>query len=469
MTASRRATLAGIAAAGLLLPGLAWADETAGPFAGTYEGTLQAGLVGLRLRLEVRPDLTATGTSIDQGNAQFLAESVRIEGDRITFAFPVINASYVATRNAAGGLDGQFTQAGRPLQLLMARVEAFRPVQIPPAAMSFEQLHALRLRIGTPGVAAGWRKGNKRATVIADGLRMARAAAAVLPSDKWHLGSVTKSMTALLAARAVEAGVLGWDSTVGSVLGGQMSGIHPDFAQVSLLHLLSHNSGLPPGAGEQTLAGYAPLPGAGIMAERIRYAQGVLSPAPASKPGAKMAYSNANYLVAGAMLETLLARPWESLLRDRVFRPLGLDSAGFGVPGNAGLNDQPCGHFISSGRREPHFQDIPAVLGPAGLTHMNIADLLAYLSAHRDAAPRLLRKASWQQLHTAHFAGSTYALGWFVLPGGALMHTGSNGFWSSLVLIDPRLNTVSAFAGNDIAPQAETQWLMNALNTAAKG
>lgn len=40
------------------------------------------------------------------------------------------------------------------------------------------------------------------------------------------------------------------------------------------------------------------------------------------------------------MLETLAKKPWEDLMRERLFKPLGMDSAGFRAP----KPDQPWGH-----------------------------------------------------------------------------------------------------------------------------
>ncbi|MEO0415736.1 MAG: serine hydrolase, partial [Verrucomicrobiota bacterium] len=45
----------------------------------------------------------------------------------------------------------------------------------------------------------------------------------VTADDKWHIGSLSKSMTATLAATFVEGGELSWDSTVGEILGDTIS------------------------------------------------------------------------------------------------------------------------------------------------------------------------------------------------------------------------------------------------------
>lgn len=473
MVANRRNILAGMAAAGALAAihsGPAKAGPETSRFDGTYSGTLQAGPAALRLRLEIGPDLKAVLTSLDQGNVRIPAQGVNPDGNSITVLIPVVGASYKAVLTPSGDLEGQFTQNGQTFPLVMKRGAAVTPAPAGSEAepMSVGQLHALRMELGTPGVGAAWQRGRAEPTILVDGLRSADATAPVQRNDSWHIGSITKSMTALLAARAVEARIIGWESTVSAVLGKEIPDIHPGFADVSLLHLLCHRSGLPAGAGEERIADYSQLPGIDIHAERIRLARSVLSVAPATPKGQSMAYANAGFVIAGTMLETLVGKPWEALIREYVFGPLGLDSAGIGLPGHEGRIDQPVSHTIGAeGKRIPHFTDLPAVLGPAGLVHVNLGDLLIYLQAHRDGPERLLRKESWNKLHTAPFGG-TYALGWLVLANGLMMHNGSNGSWLAIAMFNSQTGTVAAFAGNDAAAKGKEGQIIPSLLVAAR-
>ena len=76
------------------------------------------------------------------------------------------------------------------------------------------------------------------------GLRSSNAAVAVADTDRWHLGSLTKAMTATLAALLVEQGVISWDSTVLEVWPEFSSSIHAGFRGATLRQLLSHTSGM---------------------------------------------------------------------------------------------------------------------------------------------------------------------------------------------------------------------------------
>jgi hypothetical protein len=91
--------------------------------------------------------------------------------------------------------------------------------------------------------------------------------------------------------------------------------------------------------------------------------------------------------------------------------------------------------------------DNPVVLGPAGRIHVSLADLLRYLSAHRDRSD-YLRPDTWTVLHTPPFVGN-YAMGWIVRGDGALSHAGYNTLWYAVVLVDAAAGIVAAAASND--------------------
>jgi CubicO group peptidase (beta-lactamase class C family) len=77
------------------------------------------------------------------------------------------------------------------------------------------------------------------------GVRKLGTTTAVTKDDLWHLGSNTKMMTAVLAARLVEAGKLKWDSTLGDVFPNISFKKTPEAKAITLTQLLSHRSGFP--------------------------------------------------------------------------------------------------------------------------------------------------------------------------------------------------------------------------------
>ena len=85
-------------------------------------------------------------------------------------------------------------------------------------------------------------------TIIATGAvgtRRADTDTPVAVNDRFHIGSDTKAMTALLAAIFVEEGKLRWDSTVADVFPELAETMDTGLRRVTLEQLLSHTSGIP--------------------------------------------------------------------------------------------------------------------------------------------------------------------------------------------------------------------------------
>jgi CubicO group peptidase (beta-lactamase class C family) len=306
----------------------------------------------------------------------------------------------------------------------------------------------IRSALRIPGLGFA-REGYGERSLGVSGLRMRGRSAAVQADDRWHWGSITKSMTATLIGGAVEAGLLTWDSRPLDVLRDALADAHPGYAEVTLLHLLTHRAGIV-GMDSDTELLTFPREEADPRASRLAAARLTLARAPLAPPGIRHVYGNRGYIIAAAMLEQVAGAPWEALMVERLFTPLGLTSAGFGAPGTPGLLVQPVGHASWDGPSvTPHppgltISDNPAVMGPAARVHMNLADMLIFLAAHRDAAP-LLTRATWQRLHRAPYGGN-YAPGWMVAPEG-LWHSGSNRLWNAEVIVTP--GNVAAAACND--------------------
>ncbi|MES1199010.1 MAG: serine hydrolase domain-containing protein [Pseudomonadota bacterium] len=448
MSVTRRPLLLGALASAVPVAAFA---QSASDFEGEWNGALHvSAAMTLRLHLVIAPGPQATIFSIDQGNARIPAATTTITGDAIAIAFPSIGASYTG-RLSNGHIEGTFTQ-GQTFPLSFERGAApAAPVQTPPTALTPSVLRTLREQSGAPALAAAATKLNGRHIGLADGLRQAGASAPVTTHDKWHLGSITKSMTATLVARCVEAGAVSWDDTLGAVLGASVPDMRAEYRDVSFRHLLCHRAGL---QGDIPMDQFAHFPreSADARADRIAVARIALALPPVGPKETTFQYANNGFILAGAMLEAKLGAPWESLVRARVFDPLHMNSAGFGAPGTAGRLDEPVGH--GAGLLSPHtpyppggqISDNPAFLGPAGRVHASFDDMLVYLAAHRDRTD-LLRRESWDTLHTPPFGGN-YAMGW-VVQNDMLWHNGSNTLWYAEVAIDRGRGIVAIAAAND--------------------
>lgn len=258
--------------------------------------------------------------------------------------------------------------------------------------------------------------------------------------DQWHIGSCTKTITATLAARLVDRGLLAWDTKVGDVLGPLVPKMDASWKHVTLEQLLCHRSGSPHNF-DDTIWENTVRAGKPLREQRRVLVVDALSSPLKNKPNTETRYSNAGYIIAGVMLEQLTDSPWEALVKKEVFAPLGMKHTGFGAPGKPGKSDQPTGHKrAESGWSAVELgpnADNPAVTGPAGTVHTTLADWSRFLAAHLQGArgnQSFLKTATWKRLHTVGGKGWDYSPGWAVsqppwADGTLLSHMGSNGFW----------------------------------------
>ena len=323
-----------------------------------------------------------------------------------------------------------------------------------------QELEAIRARHDLPALTAMRVEGDRIVESGAVGIRAVGFPESVTRGDQWHVGSLTKSMTATLAARLVEKGLIGWDTTVAFVFPGLMGVMQADYEDVRLDELLYHTSGLPEDIATP-IYGTLRTSADPLTVQREKWTAELLAVAPAVARGTYL-YTNAGYIVACAMLEKVTGAQWETLMRQEVFTPLGMTSTGFGAPGTAGLRDQPWGHMAQGGGWVPvdpgqPNADNPAAIGPAGTVHTTLSDYLKYAVAHLegdDGTSTYLTTATFTKLHTPT-TGTNNALGWGVFDrawagGDALTHAGSNNLWYAVVWLAPARD-LAIFAATNAA------------------
>ena len=313
-----------------------------------------------------------------------------------------------------------------------------------------------------PGLIAAVVNPHGLVRVGAVGVRKKTSPEPLLVTDKIHIGSDTKAMTATLLAMLVAEEKLSWTTTLGEILA-DLPQLDADLGGATLEQLLTHRAGLPANVN------YSKYSTGSIVEQREALTKEVLGQHPQHPPGTKFLYSNVGYVIAGHVAERVTDKSWEDLMNARLFEPLGMSSAGFGPPGTKGQVDQPWGHGLMLGVAMPLQMDNPPVLGPAGTVHCSFADWAKFVSLHlRAGAERvrgsgfgvqqLLTAEAFKKLHTPP-AGGRYALGWGIderpyITGPLLIHTGSNNLWFATAVISPRHQIAFLVASNSGEPAA---------------
>lgn len=328
---------------------------------------------------------------------------------------------------------------------------------------------------GVPALVAAVARDGRIVAAGAVGLRALGFDSPALVEDRVHIGSDGKGMTALLAGMMVEEGRLRWGATIGEVLGGRVADIDPVLAAVTLDQLLSHSSGIPSDTAEMleiyfndNAFDHNPRTLRLMALEAWKHNSPVV-PEPSA-----FQYSNFGYMIAGAMIEEASGTAWEQLIQERLFQPLGLDSAGIGPTATPGLVDAIVGHVPQpDGPGEPRLwgngADMPLLLAPAGAVHMSILDFArwgSWMAAKAGRAPMLVKPETIDHILAEKVrtpsrpnplpgtpAEGGYASGWSIekfdwADKELLTHNGSNGMNLAKILIDPERDLAVVVATN---------------------
>jgi len=185
----------------------------------------------------------------------------------------------------------------------------------------------------------------------------------------FSIASLTKSFTATAAAMLVDDGKLQWDAPARRYL--------PSLAfrdpylteQVTVRDLLSHRTGLHGSNMAWILTGVS-------RTEMLRRARYMEVEAPFRT---RLVYSNVGYLIAGEAIEAAAGMPYEDVIRQRIFAPLGMRSTTIGDAGAAQSANRVMPHAMIGGVQRPiPWRDID-VIAAAGSINSTAADMAQWL------------------------------------------------------------------------------------------
>lgn len=168
---------------------------------------------------------------------------------------------------------------------------------------------------GFPSVSIAVTRGGKPLLDRAWGVADAKTGKKADASTIYGLGTVSKQFTAALVLKLVDGGKLALPDTIGRYL----SGLHPTWNGVTIEQILNHTSGLPREYSPPTRWSEP------LSAEK-RIALAVERGPLVSTPGGQMNYSNLGYMLLGVLVEKAYGKPYGTVIRDELAKPLGLTS-----------------------------------------------------------------------------------------------------------------------------------------------
>ncbi|MBV8502505.1 MAG: beta-lactamase family protein [Paucibacter sp.] len=273
--------------------------------------------------------------------------------------------------------------------------------------------------------------------------------------------SLTKVVvTSTLVQVMRERGLLDMDAPVSRYL--------PDCGNVggmTLRHLLTHSSGLPPDllSSDPFMQGPEPastqMPQAGREVLIGRAVQRACAQKPEAEPGRQFRYSDLNFILLGEILTRVAGMPLQELARRELFEPLGMTRSGY-LPRNRGIaaeaiapTNKPAEPWERGAVHDPTARRMGGVAGHAGL--FTTADDLARFARMlvndgiADSGRRFLSHESIVLLETPQSPpdlAELRSMGWdvatsFSRPRGSLYPSGKSfghtGFTGCSLWLDP--------------------------------
>jgi CubicO group peptidase (beta-lactamase class C family) len=334
-------------------------------------------------------------------------------------------------------------------------------------------------RYPLPGLAVGIVVDGETVYARTSGELVAGGGQPVDGSTLFKIASNSKSMTTALLARLVDQGRLRWDDPVTRHLPDFR--MHDDWVtrEIQVRDLLIHNSGLGPGAGDLMLW---PEPNLFTRDEVLR---GLRHLEPAYSFRSRYAYDNLLYIVAGEVAAAAGGAPYDVLVRQEVFAPLGMSRCQAGAWRRDAVGNVAQPHIQRDGRNlaiRPDPETVPDVpMMAAGGLRCSLDDMLAWVRAWLqppgdirgiDGRP-WLSQAQRDALWTAHMPMpltaqmqawdrsrfSAYGYGWRLADMDGtwkVSHTGTlAGMYSAVVLL-PEKNAGIVLMANGDAGEART-------------
>lgn len=267
----------------------------------------------------------------------------------------------------------------------------------------------------------------------------------------FHIGSITKSMTAVGILQLRGQGKLNLADPVIKYLPWFAVGGPYSSNNITLYDLLTQSSGIPTSAPDTVLQALT-ASGQSSIEAGVRALTNVTM---VSQPGTTYAYSNMNYSTLGMVLQQVSGQPYREYMQKHVFDPLGMTHTTFGLPLTRGNGSDAAGLYIMlSGKPVPAKQYTGRqydFADPYGLSLVSsVDDMAKYVSFQlSDANHNVLSKSSLQEAHTKGIqipgGVGTYAYGWIDAAASDsipyVWHNGSIPGVFALVVLYPSLDS----------------------------
>ncbi|MEP7215001.1 MAG: serine hydrolase domain-containing protein, partial [Anaerolineaceae bacterium] len=240
----------------------------------------------------------------------------------------------------------------------------------PPKLAAFAAAEMARLQI--PGLAVAVLHEGQ---VYADGFGVTNVnhPLPVSAGTLFQIGSTSKTFTATALMQLVEEGRVDLEAPLRRYLPGFALQSGTDAERLTVRHLVTHHGGF--------VGDYFRDTGRGDDALRMIVAK-MKNSAQLVPVGTAFSYSNAGFYVLGHLVATLRGQPFESVIRERILGPLGMDHTTYFAE-EAIVHAVAAGHIVTNeGPKVATPWNTPRSIAPGGGITSTVLDQIAYAAMH---------------------------------------------------------------------------------------
>ena len=278
-----------------------------------------------------------------------------------------------------------------------------------------EQLEQQRQTLHVAGMAIAVVKDDEVILAKGFGVTNVEKATPVTPETIFAIGSSTKSFTSTVVGMLVDEGKMDWDDPIAKYLPYFQMNVESDneSAEVTLRDVLSHRTGFTR-MGILFASGQIPR-------------EEVLLDATKAEPYVpfreKWYYSNVTYMSAGVAAGKVDGTDWDTLVKERIFEPLGMDSTTTSVTQAEKDSRLASGYLWDEDLQAYEYKPMRNVdnIGPAGAINSNVLDMAQWLRLQLNrgeyedrhlVSEETLRETWTKQIDITENVG--YGMGWMI-------------------------------------------------------